>query len=202
MIASTMASATKKRIASSTAHRAAHSRTAALLEMEDYPIRLAGIEPESIVDGPGIRFTVFVQGCVHGCPACHNPATHDFDGGTASATGQILAELDKRPYLSGVTLSGGEPFCQAEAMAALARGIKARGKHLLAYTGFTFEQLLASGDPFVMPLLAQLDLLVDGRFDLAQKSLTLRFRGSANQRILNVPASLAAKAPIWEEQYR
>lgn len=165
-------------------------------------LRLAGIEPESIVDGPGVRFTVFVQGCPHDCKGCHNPATHDFAAGTEKTLADILAELDKRPYLNGVTLSGGEPFCQAEALLELAQAIRARGKHLLAYTGYTLEELLASDNPFVLPLLRQLDLLVDGRFILSERSLELRFRGSANQRVLDVPASLAAGQPVRAAQHR
>ena len=165
-------------------------------------LHLAGIVPESIVDGPGIRYTVFVQGCPHHCEGCHNPQTHAFGVGTDTAPEDILAELDKKPYLKGITLSGGEPFCQAEALAELAASLKARGKHVMAYTGYTFEQLLALEDPFVRPLLAQLDLLVDGPFVFAEKSLDLKFRGSANQRVLDVPASLAAEKAVWAEQYR
>lgn len=165
-------------------------------------LQLAGIVPESIVDGPGIRYTIFVQGCPHHCEGCHNPQTHAFGVGTEAAPEDILAELDKKPYLQGVTLSGGEPFCQAEALSGLAAALKARGKHVMAYTGYTFEQLLELDDPFVRALLAQLDLLVDGRFVLAEKSIELKFRGSANQRVLDVPASLAAGKAVWAEQYR
>ena len=165
-------------------------------------LQLAGIVPESIVDGPGVRYTIFVQGCPHGCPGCHNPQTHAFTGGTSTQPEEILAEIDGKPYIRGVTLSGGEPFCQAEALCALAKSLKARGKHLMAYTGYTFEELLALDDPFVRPLLEQLDLLVDGRFVEAEKSLDLHFRGSANQRVLDVPASLRAGAQVWAEQYR
>ncbi|MGM9612477.1 MAG: anaerobic ribonucleoside-triphosphate reductase activating protein [Butyricicoccus sp.] len=165
-------------------------------------LELAGIVPESIVDGPGIRYTIFVQGCPHHCEGCHNPQTHAFGVGTEAAPEDILAELDKKPYLQGVTLSGGEPFCQAEALAGLAAALKAHGKHIMAYTGYTFEQLLELDDPFVRALLEQLDLLVDGRFVLAEKSIELKFRGSANQRVLDVPASLAAEKAVWAEQYR
>lgn len=165
-------------------------------------LRLAGIVPESIVDGPGIRFAVFVQGCPHCCPGCHNPETHDFSAGTETTAARLLADLDAHPYLSGITLSGGEPFAQAKALTVFAQAARARGKHLMAYTGYTFEELLASPDPSVHDLLGHLDLLVDGPFVLAQRSLGLRFRGSTNQRILDVPASLAAKKPVWADQYR
>ena len=165
-------------------------------------LRLAGIVPESIVDGPGIRFTIFVQGCPHHCPDCHNPDTHDFSAGTDTPVSQLLAEMDKHPYLTGITLSGGEPFCQAEVLFSLAKAMRARGKHVMAYTGYTFEELLSLPDPFVRSLLEQLNLLVDGKFILSEKSLELRFRGSLNQRILDVPASLLAEKPIWAERYR
>lgn len=165
-------------------------------------VRLAGVVAESIVDGPGIRYVIFTQGCPHGCPGCHNPQTHAFAGGTDTPLQDILDAVDKNPFVRGVTLSGGEPFCQAAALLPLAVALKARGKHLMAYTGYTFEELLALPDPAVRGLLAELDLLVDGRFVEAEKSLELKFRGSANQRILDVPASLAANAPVWAEQYR
>ncbi len=163
-------------------------------------LRVAGTIPESIVDGPGIRYVLFVQGCPHGCPGCHNPQTHDFAGGQAAATDDILRDILKRPYVKAVTLSGGEPFCQAEALAELARALKAKGFHVMCYSGFTFEQLLQRED--AGSLLEQLDLLVDGPFVEAQKDISLRFRGSANQRVLDVPASLAKNAPVWCEKYR
>ena len=167
----------------------------------DEMLRLAGIEPESIVDGPGIRFTIFVQGCPHACPGCHNPQTHDFAAGAETPLSELIAALDAHPYLSGVTLSGGEPFLQASALLPFARAAKARGKHVLAYTGYTLEELLRLDEPAVLPLLHTLDLLVDGRFIEAERSLSLRFRGSANQRILDVPASLAAGAPVLAAGY-
>lgn len=165
-------------------------------------LRLAGIAGESIVDGPGIRFTIFVQGCPHHCPGCHNPQTHDFAGGTETPLADLLQKIDANPFLKGVTFSGGEPFCQAAGLLELAKQLKARGKHLMSYTGYTFEELMQSDDPAVRPLLEHLDLLVDGRFVLEQRSLELRFCGSSNQRILDVPASLAQNAPVWAEQYR
>lgn len=169
--------------------------------MED-SLRLAGVVRESIVDGPGIRYTIFVQGCPHNCPGCHNPQTHDFAGGTDTPIQTVLDDIDASPFLKGVTFSGGEPFCQAAGLLPLAKALKARGKHLMAYTGYTFEELLSLNDSAVRPLLEQLDLLVDGRFIEAEKSLELKFRGSSNQRVLDVPASLQANAPVWAEAYR
>ncbi|MDD3192794.1 MAG: anaerobic ribonucleoside-triphosphate reductase activating protein [Oscillospiraceae bacterium] len=155
------------------------------------PIRLAGIVRESIVDGPGIRFTIFVQGCPHHCEGCHNPETHDFSGGYNCEPEKILAEIKKNPLLDGVTLSGGEPLCQAAALLPLAQEIKRLGLNLFIYTGSIFESLLKEADPDTMALLREGDYLVDGPFVLAQRDLTLLFRGSQNQRILDLPASLA-----------
>ena len=103
---------------------------------------------------------------------------------------------------SVLTLSGGEPFCKAEPLYHLAVELKRKGKHLMAYSGYTFEQLLELSDPFVKKLLGQLDLLVDGPFIMAEKNIELRFRGSANQRVLDVPKSLEANEAVWAEQYR
>ncbi len=164
-------------------------------------LRLAGTVPESIVDGPGIRYTVFTQGCPHRCPACHNPQTHDFDGGTVVPVANLLADITKR-FTKAVTLSGGEPFCQPQPLAQLATALRAQGFDVMAYSGYTFAQLQAMPDPAVRELLSQLSLLVDGRFIPEQRDISLRFRGSTNQRVLDVPASLTAGAAVWAEQYR
>lgn len=163
-------------------------------------LRIAGTIGESIVDGPGIRYVLFTQGCPHGCPGCHNPQTHDFNGGKEVDTAALLADIEKNPFVKAVTFSGGEPFAQPGPLAQLAGELKARGFHLMCYSGYTLEQLLLRED--ARPLLDKLDLLVDGPFVLGQKDIGLRFRGSANQRVLDVPASLAANAPIWCEKYR
>lgn len=164
-------------------------------------LRIAGTIGESIVDGPGFRYVIFTQGCPHGCPGCHNPETHAFDGGQIVESDVLAADILKNPLLSGVTFSGGEPFCQAEGLCAVADAL-AGSKRLMAYTGFTFEQLLAQEDPWVRRLLEQLELLVDGPYLADERDLSLRFRGSANQRVLDVPASLAAGAAVWSESYR
>ncbi len=157
-------------------------------------LRIAGTVGESIVDGPGIRYVIFTQGCPHGCPGCHNPETHDFAGGREIDAETLLAEIRRNGLVSGVTFSGGEPFEQAEALLPLARQLKADGRHLMAYSGYTYEQLIADGRAGVRGLLEQLDLLVDGRYEAEHRSLELRFRGSTNQRVLDVPASLAEGA--------
>lgn len=163
-------------------------------------LRIAGTIGESIVDGPGIRYVLFTQGCPHGCVGCHNPQTHDFAGGKEVTVDTLLADITKNPFVKAVTLSGGEPFCQPAALAQLAAPLKEKGYHLMCYTGYTFEQLLQKED--ARPLLEQLDLLVDGPFVLDRKNIELKFRGSDNQRVLDVPASLAANAPVWCEKYR
>jgi anaerobic ribonucleoside-triphosphate reductase activating protein len=161
-------------------------------------IRLAGVIRESIVDGPGIRFVVFTQGCPHRCPGCHNPDTHDPGGGYDSNIETLVTEFRKNPMLKGVTLSGGDPFLQAQVCAELAARIHELGKNVVTYTGYTYEHLLAHADQENgwMTLLEQTDYLVDGPFLLAQKTLLLPFRGSANQRILDVPASLKSGKPV------
>lgn len=153
-----------------------------------FQLRISGIEPESIVDGPGFRYVVFTQGCPHHCPGCHNPQTHPFDGGYFRSTEELAAEIAENPLLAGVTFSGGEPFCQAEALCDLGRRVKAMGKDLMVYSGYTLEQLLEKGkrEPAVLALLRLADTLVDGPYIEALRDLTLEFRGSSNQRILHL----------------
>ena len=165
-------------------------------------VRIASTIGESIVDGPGFRYTIFTQGCPHHCPECHNPQTHDFQAGKEVELETLLQEACRNPLVCGVTFSGGEPFCQPAPLYALAVELKARGKNLLAYSGYTFEELLELPDPYVRKLLSQLDLLVDGPFIAAERNIELRFRGSANQRVLDVPKSLEERRAVWAEQYR
>ncbi len=172
--------------------------------LKDYnTIRLAGVVRESIVDGPGLRFTVFCQGCPHGCEGCHNPATHDFEGGYDCEISKIIAAVDENPLLDGVTFSGGEPMCQPEAFTVLAEELKKRNLNIMIYTGYTYEELLklAETRPAVGKLLELADYLVDGRFILAQRDLTLPFRGSTNQRILDMKQTFAAGKPVFAEKY-
>lgn len=152
-------------------------------------ICVAGLVNDSIVDGPGFRFTVFSQGCPHGCPGCHNPQTHDFSGGTDMETEEIIERIRKNPLLDGVTLSGGEPFCQSPACAEIAREAKKMGLNVWSYSGYTFEELM-SGKSEWMELLREIDILVDGRFEQEKRTLECRFRGSWNQRLIDVQASL------------
>lgn len=167
-------------------------------------LRLSGIVKESIVDGAGLRLVVFSQGCPHHCPECHNPHTHDFNAGTDTDIQKIVDEVLKNPMLQGVTFSGGEPFCQAEAFAALANRLKEENRKLdlMVYSGWTYEQLLkkAEEEPAVGELLRLCDTLVDGPFIAAQKDLTLRYRGSRNQRYIDlVRTRVSNKVTLIEE---
>lgn len=164
-------------------------------------LRLAGTVPESIVDGPSIRYTVFVQGCPHACAGCHNPQTHPFEGGTQIEVKDLFADITKRSFVKAVTFSGGEPFCQPEALWELAVGLRARGFDVMAYSGYTFEQLCALQNPMVDCLLSQISLLVDGKFEQDKRDITLQFRGSSNQRVIDVPASLVQKKAVLHPKY-
>ena len=161
------------------------------MEME---LRIAGVEPESIVDGPGIRFALFVQGCPHHCRGCHNPQTWDFEGGETVTTDEVFAMIKDDPLLDGITFSGGEPFGQCHALIELADRIRKEYPRfgIMSYTGFTFEELLEKSTPEngYLDLLKRLDGLVDGPFILEKKSLDLKFMGSTNQRYLDVKRSL------------
>ena len=156
--------------------------------MEMKTLRLAGVMRESIVDGPGIRMTIFGQGCPHHCKGCHNPETHDPKGGYISHPENILKAIEQNPLLQGVTFSGGEPFFQAEAFSELGEEIKKRGLHIVTYSGYTFEQIIdgvKNGKPGWKELL----------------SLNLLFRGSKNQRLIDVKKSLeAGEAVLWDPE--
>ncbi|MGC2873028.1 anaerobic ribonucleoside-triphosphate reductase activating protein [Ihubacter sp. rT4E-8] len=151
-------------------------------------LRLAGIVRESIVDGPGIRFVVFCQGCPHLCPGCHNAVTHDFNGGYDCSIDKILEAIDENPLLDGVTFSGGEPACQSAGFLALAKEIKERNLHIVMYSGYTYEELtdMSVEDASLDELLHIVDVLVDGRYEVSERDLTLAFRGSRNQRPIDL----------------
>ena len=137
---------------------------------------------DSIVDGPGLRYVVFTQGCPHGCPGCHNPETHDPENGRDVPVEEIIKDMLKNPLTDGLTLTGGEPFLQPKDCAALARAARAAGLNVWCYSGWTLEELSAM--PEAQVLLRELDVLVDGPYLQAERSLTLPWRGSENQRIL------------------
>ncbi|MBD5647233.1 MAG: 4Fe-4S cluster-binding domain-containing protein [Desulfovibrio sp.] len=151
------------------------------------PLRLAGIVEDSIVDGPGLRLTIFTQGCPHDCPGCHNPETHPVNGGSLHSLDELEARYRENPLLAGVTFSGGEPFLQARPLAELAARIHALGGTVITYTGFVFEDLAARArkDAAVAALLDATDLLIDGPYIKALRSLDIAWRGSSNQRLLD-----------------
>ena len=159
-------------------------------------IRIAGTVDDSIVDGPGIRYTVFTQGCPHHCPGCHNPKTHAQDGGYTVDTEKIVAQLRANPLLDGLTLSGGEPFEQPAACSELARQAHVLGLKVWCDTGYTGEVLLTAKNPAWEALLQQVDVLVDGPFLLGERSLELQYRGSKNQRLLDMPRTLETGVPV------
>lgn len=161
-------------------------------------LKLAGLKHYSVVDGPGIRTAVFLQGCPHFCPGCHNPQTQDSAGGSWLAVTKLAAEIAADRRVRGVTFSGGEPFAQAEPLVILAEILKKAGCHLLIYSGYTYEQLKekALSDNATAALLAAGDMLIDGPFLLAERDISLTYRGSRNQRIIDLPAAMQTGAPV------
>lgn len=159
-------------------------------------LRIAGVVRESVVDGPGLRYVVFAQGCPHRCVGCHNPETWDPAGGYEVAVEEILGDIVRNPLVRGVTFSGGDPFLQAGAFATLGRALRQKGYDIVTYTGYTYEELQASADAAVRDLLEVTGILIDGPFIQAERDLTLPFCGSRNQRIIDVRASKKSKTPV------
>lgn len=165
-------------------------------------VRISGFIGDSIVDGPGLRCVVFTQGCPHHCDGCHNPQTHPFEGGKDVCCADLFEKIRGYRLTSGVTFSGGEPFCQAAPLSLLAKMVKDAGLELAIYTGFTFEQLYNSGNDDVMRLLSLADVLIDGRFVKERRNLCLKFRGSENQRIIDVQKSLLSGSAVINDSER
>ncbi len=159
-------------------------------------INVAGFDEDAIADGPGLRFVLFVQGCPHHCLGCHNPQTHEFGTGLDMTVDDLYTRIRANPLQTGITFSGGEPFSQPAALADLAARLKADGYDVAVYTGFVFEDLLSGGDPEVLRLLQSADVLIDGPFVMELRDRQIRFRGSTNQRILDVRQSLSARKAI------
>ncbi|WP_294467060.1 anaerobic ribonucleoside-triphosphate reductase activating protein [uncultured Anaerofustis sp.] len=170
---------------------------------EEKEIRIAGIVRESIVDGPGLRFTLFVQGCPHKCPECHNPQTHDFNGGQVISHEKVLNAIFDNPLLSGVTFSGGEPFMQAKSLYLIGKEIKNKGLNLITYTGFLFEDLLkmSENDPYILKLIKLNDYIMDGKFELKNKTYDKTFVGSSNQRRIDVKNTIENNYKIIEKDF-
>lgn len=161
-------------------------------------INLYGIVDDSIVDGPGLRFSIFTQGCPHHCPGCHNPESQSFEGGQIWDIHDLLKKIDANPLLDGVTLTGGEPFVQSDALIELAKAIRLRHLHLMVYSGYTYEEIMHLGDS-QRELLSLCDTLVDGRFVLNLRSLSLLYKGSSNQRIIDIQKSLEINSVIEQK---
>jgi anaerobic ribonucleoside-triphosphate reductase activating protein len=163
------------------------------ISREGQIIRVCGVEPESIVDGPGFRYVLFVQGCPHHCHGCHNPESWDPKAGFDMTTGEVFAEIMENPHLRGVTFSGGEPFEQVPALLELAKLVKGAGLTLMSYSGYTLEELENRHDPETDELLSMLDILVDGRYDEKLRNLTLIYCGSENQRVIDMGKTRKAR---------
>ena len=155
-------------------------------------VRLAGIAYESLVNGHGMRRVFFAQGCKHKCKGCFNPETHSFEDGEIMDMDKLIKDVLDNPILKGVTFSGGDPIEQAHSFAYMAKAFKNSNLNIWCYTGYTFEKLLEvmKVDTAISELLNNIDVLVDGRFEINNKEEGLRFRGSTNQRIINVKESL------------
>jgi len=163
-------------------------------------LRLAGITPESTVDGPGLRFVVFTQGCPHRCPHCHNAHSWDYEGGAEFTAKQVIRDLkQKKKGKRGVTFSGGEPFLQAAELLPIAEAALQLGMDIVIYTGYTYEQLLATNNESQLALLATAAILVDGRYIHALRDIGLRFHGSSNQRVIDMAATRAqGEVVLWQ----
>ena len=163
-------------------------------------IRLAAdLQVDSIVDGEGVRTVIWTQGCPHQCPGCHNPGTHSFDGGEVVPVNQVIEELKLLKNQDGITLSGGDPVCQSDACYEISKAAHEIGMDVWCYTGYTYEMMLLN--PKHRRLLEQIDVLVDGKFILEEKSLDIYFRGSRNQRIIDVKKSLLTEQVVLVDKY-
>ena len=168
-------------------------------------IRLAAdLQSDSIVDGPGLRTVIWTQGCSHHCHECQNPQTWDFEGGGLVPIPDVLEAIDELEYQTGITFSGGDPMFQPESCNEIAVYCKKKGYNIWVYTGFTYEELLkmSKEKPIYQEFLSNIDVLVDGKFDLAKRNPNLLFRGSSNQRLIDMKKTLAShQVVLYEEHY-
>lgn len=167
-------------------------------------VRLAGILPNSNANGPGLRKAIFSQGCSHGCPDCFNKHTWSFSGGKMVDCDEIIQETLEETYLSGVTFTGGDPFDQPEPFAYMAKAFKKSKLNIWSYTGYTWEQLLklAESNVHIKDMINNIDVIVDGPFIKSKHSDQIEFRGSTNQRIIDVQKSLKENKVITLTQYK
>ena len=165
-------------------------------------IRLAApLQPDSIVDGEGIRTVIWTQGCSHKCKGCHNPETWSFKDGYLVDVDSIINEIDKLEGQDGITLSGGDPLFQIDPCLEIVKYCKEKKLNVWCYTGFMFEQLLNMNNPKILEFLSYVDVLVDGPFILEKRSLDLKFKGSENQRVIDVPNSLKQNKIVLVSKY-
>jgi anaerobic ribonucleoside-triphosphate reductase activating protein len=165
-------------------------------------MRLSGIVPESHVDGPGLRYVIFTQGCPHCCPHCHNPDSWDVNAGKEFSVKQVIRLLkqQKKPK-RGVTFSGGEPFLQAGELAEVALAAHQIDWDVVTYTGYTYEELTEMEDSGVKALLCASDMLIDGRYVHELRATGLQFRGSSNQRMIDVAETQkSGRIVLWDEK--
>lgn len=155
-------------------------------------IRISGTVNDSIVDGPGFRFSIFTQGCPHLCAGCQNPQTHSMDGGKLIDTQELIEAIEANPLLKGVTLTGGEPLVQPLPLIEIAKWCHEHNLDVWAYSGYTFDEIMsgAAGNEAVL-LLKNCDVLVDGPYIEEQKSMLIKWRGSSNQRVIDVKQTLS-----------
>lgn len=163
-------------------------------------IRLSSsLQSDSVVDGEGIRTVIWTQGCPHHCPFCHNPETHSFKGGFLKDISELIEEIRDLELQDGITFSGGDPMMQAKECTIVAKACKEMGYNIWCYTGFLFEDLLEDEDR--KEFLNYIDVLVDGKFEIDKKSYSAKFRGSTNQRLINVKASLKKNRAVVFRKY-
>jgi anaerobic ribonucleoside-triphosphate reductase activating protein len=166
-------------------------------------LRLAGIKRDCIVDGPGLRLSIYTQGCFHRCPGCHNPETQDPGGGSPVQVAALVDLIDSCSGLDGITISGGEPFEQPQPVSVLASAVIERGLNLVLYSGYNFEKLLlmSQSNRHISNILNCGWLLIDGPFIMSERDLTIAFRGSRNQRIIDLPGSLQSnQVLLWSPE--
>lgn len=164
-------------------------------------INLAGLIEESIVDGPGFRMSVFTQGCPFHCPGCHNPETWSFEGGKKYTVDDLRKIWRANPLIEGITLSGGEPTAQKEAVLQIIKAANEDGLNAIMYSGHTLEELVALNDLTINEILEKIILLIDGRFILEQRTLNLPFRGSKNQRVIDMIETRKQQKIVLLEDY-
>ncbi len=166
-------------------------------------VSIAGVKKHTTVNGPGVRYTVFMQGCEHGCKGCHNPETHDPDGGKTIPVKELIDDILATKYIDGVTLSGGDPLLQADQCRDIVEALKSKGLNIWLYSGFTFDEVIeGKAGEAAREVLNFIDVMVDGRFVESLLSEEHIWRGSSNQRLIDVKKSLdAGKIISFDDEF-